>query len=260
MSVNSEIGFKNDQILKFNDYEIKIKKFEKDTTLKYKLSCEVILKNLKSWDDEINFKQAVSKLETLFSLLKTPFEIVNEKITFFYYEHSDEWIKNMDLNISMSLMQLYDEIPKEIFELLNHLQKISRENQKVYKKILEMIDIYKIGLKHAGSFKRDSFLYFYLILERLADDLPSNPISKKINDPILLELTKFSLNGSQKNKMYMLYIFMEREFLIEDVMGLAEIRNNLAHGKQDIDNDKLQFCKEYSFKILKKYILLNTDK
>lgn len=258
LHLKTNIAFKTKQDLALGDYEIQIKEYNMTSTTD-RVSCEIVCVELKGKKEDIILNEAIEIIEKIFTLLDSPFEVLSEHETYYFYEEINEWILKFDLNMSMTFKQVHENFPQIIIDLLSDLTVISKRSIKIFNSILEMLDIYKFGLNHFDKFKRDSFLYFYLILERMADHLPSNLyVINKIDDLVFSEISKFSLKGSQKNKMYMLHIFMERNFSIDTVMELADIRNNLAHGKQAIDTDKLNFCRDFSFQCLKKYIDLNT--
>ena len=257
LRLKTNIAFKTQQDLVLGDYEIRIKEYNMNST--HHVLCDIVCVELKEKKEDIILNKAIDNVEKIFTLLDSPFEILSEHETYYFYEETNEWIKKIDLNMSMTFMQVHENFPQNIVDLLNNLTVISKKNIRNFNILLEMIDIYKFGLNHFDEFKRDSFLYFYLILERIADHLPSNSyVINKVDDLVFSEITRFSLKGAQKNKMYMLYIFMDRNFLIDHLMELADIRNNLAHGKQVIDTNKLNFCRDFSFQCLKKYIDLNT--
>lgn len=259
LHLKTNIAFKAKQDLVLGDYEIQIKEYDINSISTHRVLCEIVCAELKEKKEDMILNEAIDKIEKIFTLLDSPFEILSEYETYYFYEETNEWITKFDLNMSMTFMQVHEKFPQDIVDLLKKLTLISKKNIKIFNSILEMIDIYKFGLNHFDKFKRDSFLYFYLILERMADHLPSNLyVIDKIDDLVFSEISRFSLKGSQKNKMYMLYIFMERDFSIDAVMELADIRNNLAHGKQVIDTEKLKFCRDFSFQCLKRYIDLNS--
>jgi hypothetical protein len=93
-----------------------------------------------------------------------------------------------------------------------------------------------------------SFLSFYRVIEIISDDLASKKYVATKNKTAE-EIVKYQLvkQGSQRTKIYYLLKAIENNFMLDEMIELADFRNNLAHNDIEISSKTLDKCQRLSF-------------
>ena len=172
-------------------------------------------------------------------------------------EYEGAWIEAISGGGSASVQKIHGEIPKaNIHSIVAAYEAASNRQDKRSKKAAMIRSRLKEALELEGISNRFSFLSYYNILEIVSDDIAS---SKSITSgsATAKDIANFSLStkGSQRTKLYFLIHARENEFDINQVIKLADVRNDLAHGELSVEWAKLDLCKKIAFWASEQFIL-----
>lgn len=171
-------------------------------------------------------------------------------------EYEGEWIECIGGGGVMHILAKHKSLPNNnIVKIVDAYEVLSENTNKRAKKVSKIRTQLKEAIELESVSKRYSFLSYYSILEIISDDLATNNnfSSKSI---VAQEIAKFSLStkGSQRTKIYFLLNALENNFDLEKCISLSEVRNDIAHGKQDVDHELFELCKKLSFWASEKFV------
>ncbi|HEY9050927.1 MAG TPA: hypothetical protein VIQ03_05240 [Gammaproteobacteria bacterium] len=151
-------------------------------------------------------------------------------------------LKKLPNDNIVQIVSAYEEVSKK-------LDKRSKKASKIRSRIKEALDLESIS-------KRYSFLSYYSILEIISDDLATNCHCPSKN-LIAEDMAKFSLStkGSQRTKIYFLLNALDHDFDISTCIGISDVRNDIAHGKQEVSHEDFELCKKLTFWASERFIL-----
>ncbi|MGR5150071.1 hypothetical protein ACQKP8_26435 [Photobacterium alginatilyticum] len=243
-SIQKELNFT------FENHKIKLNPFNStgidiDPRHKYMPSfvCEVI-SDANHQGGDLNVK---SVLDEIFTWLEFDFEIGNPLET--WEEYEGEWIKGFDASVSSSFQNQYQDMQKVNFEsFLDKLSVARHSNSKRAKKVNAIRSYLQEGLKLKFISSNYSFLSFYKVVEIISDDLASKQYCSTEN-AVVKELVSFKLlsRGSQRTKIYYLLSSIENNLPLDDMVYLADVRNELAHNDHHVDFEKLVLCQKLAY-------------
>lgn len=164
-------------------------------------------------------------------------------------EYEGRWIKSIAGGGAVSMQSQHKELPnKNIFKLVSAYEKISKKMDKRSKKALAI----RSRLKEAGELervsRRYSFLSYYSVIEIISDDMASNK-SCPSGSSIAIDIAEHALStkGSQRTKLYFILNALENDFDVGRCIGVADVRNNIAHGEQVVKYEDFDLCKKIAF-------------
>ena len=164
-------------------------------------------------------------------------------------EFEGEWIKVLTTTMSAKIQLKYPELPKPNIQNILHLyDEAINLNSKRAKKVVSIKNNLKQGLILFDLSKSYSFLSFYKVIELVSDDLASKKHVSS-NSKIAKDLVEYQLikQGSQRTKIYYLLKAIENDFTLEEMVLLADDRNNLAHNETEPTQKSLENCKTLAF-------------
>ncbi|MBW2737682.1 MAG: hypothetical protein JRE64_02300 [Deltaproteobacteria bacterium] len=174
----------------------------------------------------------------------------------------DKWLKVSALSMSAKIQLKYPELPKpDIQNILDLYGQAIKLNSKRAKKIESIKNNLKQGLILFDLSKAYSFLSFYKVIELVSDDLASKKYVS--NDSIIAkDLVKYQLikQGSQRAKIYYLLNAIENSFLLDEMVILADDRNNLAHDETEPTQKSLENCQKLAFWAGEKFMRIAVSK
>lgn len=173
-----------------------------------------------------------------------------------WQEYDEKWFETTFNFPGIFPLITYPDVPNKnihlIVESCNKLEKISDKRSV---KALKIRNNLKEAIKLESISRRYSFLSYYNIIEIISDDL-------SLDENCLLECTiskkKVGLYERQRNQKtkisYLLKVF-ENNFIEEKCIHLADIRNKLAHSRQEIAQHDFTLCKNLSFWAAENYVI-----
>jgi len=176
----------------------------------------------------------------------------NYRVAFEYeqWEEYDEgWIKVLSPAMSMYALSTYPDVPnKNIYDIVNAYELLSQRADKRSKKSVAIRNRLNEAIKLQEASRRYSFMSFYGILEIIADDLCAQKECPS-GDEVAHEMAKFALanKGSQRAKLYFLLKAIMNDFDIDRCMELPDLRNDIAHGEQNVPPEPFELCKKLAF-------------
>ncbi|HCE2818519.1 TPA: hypothetical protein NG675_004597 [Vibrio parahaemolyticus] len=186
-------------------------------------------------------------LKEIFTWLEFDVEIGSLLDT--WEEYEGNWIKCFNGTASTYSQNRFQEIPKKGFEeFLCVLARAKCTNSKRAKKISAISRYLQEGLKLKFISPNYSFLSFYKVVEIISDDLASKGYCST-ESSVARELVSFKLlsRGSQRAKIYYLLSAIDNDFTLEDMVYLADVRNELAHNDHQVSFDKLIKCQSLAY-------------
>ena len=131
------------------------------------------------------------------------------------------------------------------------------------KKTQKIISIYYSGLRFQNNhFTADAFINFYKVIELIYKDkvIFSKKYIELLNKPASYD--KAMRQCSQKIQMLFIWEYLNKldekneESLLDDLLGLAKTRNNLAHDSgEDLDASKLKLVQKTANFMLHHFVL-----
>ena len=165
-------------------------------------------------------------------------------------EYDGEWVKSLGGAASFSVQERYSELPKQnLHSILELYEKAKKLNSKRAKKVITIRKNLQEGLRLKDISKMYSFLCFYKVIEMVSVDLESKKYCPTGNR-IIQDLVEFNLmQGSQKTKVYYLLKVIENNWSVDEMISLAQIRNDTAHGSNDVEvsYESLNLCQKLAF-------------
>lgn len=171
-------------------------------------------------------------------------------------EYDGKWLECIGGGGVMYMLAKHRNLPNDnIVEIVNAYELLSEKTSKRAKKVLKIRTQLKEAVELESVSKRYSFLSYYSILEIISDDLASNNNCPS-ESIVAQEIANYSLStkGSQRTKIYFLLNALTNDFDLDKCMLLSEVRNDIAHGKQNVDHESFELCKKLSFWASEKFV------
>ena len=252
-SIEQELNFQ------FETYEVKLtpyyhQEIPRDLSMRYDPAfvCEVIVGHSQHQGGG-NF-DIENILNEIFTWLEFDFDIGLSYEAWEEYEGS--WLPSIGGACSLSVQTYYKVIPKRDFEaFLKKYETAKSLNSKKAKKIVNIRKYLQEGLKLKDISANYSFMSFYKVVEIVADDLASNQYCET-SSSVVKEMVSFKLlsRGSQRAKIYYLLSALNNEFEKDEMVYLADIRNELAHNDHLVSHDKLSMCQKLAYWAAENYV------
>jgi hypothetical protein len=167
-----------------------------------------------------------------------------------------EWLKVVSPSISGQVQIKYPDLPKlNLQEIINLYERTQDLNKKTANKALSIKNNLKRGLSLKSISSGYSFLSFYKVIEMVSDHLASKKYLEADNETAK-DLISFQLinKGSQRTKIYYLLKALDNTFSINEMIKLADIRNELAHADRTVKHNDLDNCQKLAFWVGEKFI------
>ncbi len=167
-----------------------------------------------------------------------------------------EWLKVVFPSISGQVQIKYPDLPKlNLQEIINLYERTQNLNKKTANKTLSIKNNLKRGLGLKSISSGYSFLSFYKVIEMVSDHLASKKYLETDNETAK-DLISFQLinKGSQRTKIYYLLKAFDNTFSINEMIKLANIRNELAHADRTVNYNDLDNCQKLAFWAGEKFI------
>lgn len=176
-------------------------------------------------------------------------------------EFDEKWIRVPSLTASGNFQHGHPNLPKpQIQLLLNLYEQAVKLNNKRAKKIISIKENLKLGLDLKYSVTSNySFLSFYKVIELISDDLASKKYVGTDNTTAK-DMVKYQLMGSQRMKIYYLLNTIPNKFSLDEMIELADIRNDIAHKDIKILSTSLIHCQELAFWASEKFLEIINEK
>jgi hypothetical protein len=207
-------------------------------------TCELEFADPGSMGDRAEIQET---LDRILPLLGFNYAIPHQIEKWEDYEGS--WLPVLSPSMYGSMLNEHGDLPKaNIHQIVAAYETLADKTDKRSKKS----ETIRLRLKEALALeeisRRYSFLSYYSILEVISDDLASSG-DCPTESQVAKDIAKFSLStkGSQRTKIYFLLNAMQNSFDIEAGISLAETRNEIAHGRQDVPPELFNLCKEMAF-------------
>lgn len=164
-------------------------------------------------------------------------------------EYEGEWLACLGAAGSMSMLNIYGDIPnKNIHAIVEAYENLSSRTDKRSKKALSVRSRLKEAITLENISRRYSFLSYYSIIEIISDDLAATK-DYSGGDQIAREISEYALStkGSQRTKIYFLLHAMPNSFEVDACVHLSDIRNDIAHGEQEVAFEHFDLCKKLAY-------------
>lgn len=202
--------------------------------------CEITYKN----DNNLNRQEVLDHILPILGFdYRLPIEYKK------WEEYEGQWLPVTVGYGSGSVLISYPDLPnKTIHSVIEAYEKISERSDKRSKKAVAIRGRLKEALKLENISRRYSFLSYYSIIEIVSDDLATAKDCPS-GDKIAQEIADFSLSskGSQRAKIYFLLHAIPNDFNIANCIEIADVRNDIAHGKLTVSDEHFKLCKEVAF-------------
>lgn len=172
-------------------------------------------------------------------------------------EYEGNWIKAVGGGGQAYAQTGYTKLPKDnIVQIVDAYEKVSKKKDKRSVKASKIRTRIREALELESVSKRYSFLSYYSVLEIISDDLAANRDCPS-DSSIANDIAEYSLStrGSQRTKIYFLLNALDNEFNISDCIRLSDIRNDIAHGEQNVRSEEFELCKNLAFWASEEFIL-----
>ncbi|WP_421180159.1 hypothetical protein [Aeromonas enteropelogenes] len=252
-SIEQELNFQ------FETYEVKLTPYShqgipRDLSMRHDPAfvCEVIVGSSQHQGGG-NF-DIENILNEIFTWLEFDFDIGLSYEAWEEYEGS--WLPSIGGACSLYIQTSYQAVPKREFEVfLKKYETAKSLNSKKAKKIVNIRKYLQEGLKLKDISENYSFMSFYKVVEIVADDLASTQYCET-SSSVVKEMVSFKLlsRGSQRAKIYYLLSALNNEFEKNEMIYLADIRNELAHNDHLVSHDKLRMCQKLAYWAAENYV------
>lgn len=199
-------------------------------------------------------------LNEIFTWLEFDFDIGLSYEAWEEYEGS--WLPSIGGACSASSQTRYHVVPKRDFEaFLKKYETAKSLNSKKATKIVNIRRYLQEGLRLQDISANYSFMSFYKVVEIVADDLASTQYCET-SSSVVKEMVSFKLlsRGSQRTKIYYLLSALNNEFEKNEMVYLADIRNELAHNDHWVSHDKLRMCQKLAYWAAENYVSILASK